>query len=128
MSDDIKLKEQPKDCFEPGHISSYVSSPEHRTGERHDNPEWILDGQYWAVCHTMCMNEVQTIKEHLEPWIQVAKDYLAERSNGVLRGIAIGAINPSDPREILDATVKDFVGYMAHRLTVYLPQNAWGKR
>lgn len=75
--------------------------------------------------HTVCYDEVGTVREIIDPLVQLAKDYLEEPVNGVRHLISIGAIKPDDYLAILEQTVKDFVAYVAHRHQTSLLPNTW---
>jgi hypothetical protein len=79
---------------------------------------------YWGM-HTCCEKDVPTVREVTDPLIQLARDYLKEPKNGVMRDLATNGTLTRDPRGIMETTVKDFVCYVAHRLQTSLRRDAW---
>lgn len=85
-------------------------------------PAWI--GREWQ-CHTVTSEEVQTIDEVINPLVNLAKDYIKERRNGVLQAVAENALNMCDLRAVVRAAVQDFVAYVAHRHETSLGRSVW---
>lgn len=84
-------------------------------------PDWLSP----TTMRTVSADEVKTVREVIDPLIELAKDYLKEPRNGALFQIAVGAVDPGDHRAVLAEAVRDFVTYVAHRHRTALHPSAW---